>query len=58
MCKETEVASAHTHTHTHMQNVLHVGTLINEVFGSLGPAAGLGKWVKRVTSRLQQVNPV
>lgn len=41
MCKETEVASAHTHTH--MQNVLHVGTLINEVFGSLGPAAGLGK---------------
>ena len=51
MCEEIEVASAHTHTHTHththlhtcMQNVLHVGTLINEVSGSLGPAAGLGK---------------
>lgn len=36
-------AFVHTHTHTHAQNVLRVGTLINEVFGSLGPAAVLGK---------------
>lgn len=29
----------HTHLHTDMQNVLLVFTLINEVFGSLGPGA-------------------
>lgn len=41
--KEIEVASVYKCTDTHTQNVLHVCTLINKVFGSLGPAAVLGK---------------
>lgn len=43
MYKEIEVACMHTHTPTPMQTVLHICTLINDVFGSLGPAAVLGR---------------
>lgn len=58
MHREIAVSSVCAHTHTHVQRVSHVSSLINEVFGSLGPAALLGKWVKRVASGQQQVNPV
>lgn len=43
MYEKIAVAIVHACTHTHVQNVSHVDTLINEVFGSLGPAALLGK---------------